>query len=157
MRIPTLDQFPPRPGAYILGLRLTVPLVPGVPPGAGLSLMPGWYAYCGSAQGPGGLRARLRRHARWGKKVHWHVDRVTQITGVSWALAQVNGDEHQLLAVLTDFPGVRVPIPRFGASDCRTCPAHLVALPPGLGAAQIVTQVSADAEDIYIWKDTTQP
>ena len=39
-----------------------------------LSLHRGVYLYVGSARGPGGLAARLRRHARPVDRLHWHVD-----------------------------------------------------------------------------------
>ncbi len=38
---------------------------------------PGFYAYIGSAGGPGGLRARLLRHIRKTKKLRWHIDQIT--------------------------------------------------------------------------------
>jgi Uri superfamily endonuclease len=38
----------------------------------------GRYLYCGSAKGPGGLKARLSRHMRRGKSVRWHVDQLTE-------------------------------------------------------------------------------
>ncbi len=34
----------------------------------------GHYCYVGSAFGPGGLRARLRHHARPAARPHWHID-----------------------------------------------------------------------------------
>jgi hypothetical protein len=36
-----------------------------------------------------------------------------------------------LVRGLLDLPGTSVPLPGFGSSDCRSCPAHLVALPAG--------------------------
>ena len=35
---------------------------------------PGFYVYVGSALGPGGLAARIGRHARQEKAFRWHVD-----------------------------------------------------------------------------------
>ena len=35
---------------------------------------PGWYVYIGSAFGPGGITARVTRHARAAKRLHWHID-----------------------------------------------------------------------------------
>ena len=40
-------------------------------------LAPGCYVYAGSARGPGGIRARVRRHLRPDKTPHWHIDQVT--------------------------------------------------------------------------------
>jgi Uri superfamily endonuclease len=48
----------------------------GRPP---IKLPAGRYLYCGSAKGPGGLKARLSRHTRRGKSVRLHVDQLTEI------------------------------------------------------------------------------
>lgn len=34
----------------------------------------GWYAYWGSAHGPGGLAARIRHHVNLTTRPHWHFD-----------------------------------------------------------------------------------
>ncbi len=50
--------------------------------GRGVELEPGVYAYVGSAFGPGGLAARLRRHlcgAR--RRLWWHIDRLLSSRG----------------------------------------------------------------------------
>jgi len=52
------------PGAYILSIDLAVPLALDIPKFGAATLAPGRYAYCGSAYGPGGLRARIARHLR---------------------------------------------------------------------------------------------
>ncbi|MGE5612498.1 MAG: DUF123 domain-containing protein, partial [Bacillota bacterium] len=61
--------IPATPGAYVLVIRLDR---------AAAGLPAGRYLYCGSARGPGGLRARVGRHMRKGKVVRWHVDRLTE-------------------------------------------------------------------------------
>lgn len=43
----------------------------------------GFYAYVGSAKGPGGLKARIRRHLRKIKKTRWHIDYLTVNNNVS--------------------------------------------------------------------------
>jgi Uri superfamily endonuclease len=61
-------------------------------------LTAGRFLYCGSANGPGGLSARLARHMRHGKSVHWHIDQLTErgiITG-SWIVP--NGRQCELVA-----------------------------------------------------------
>lgn len=127
-------------------------------------LWPGYYVYCGSARGSGGLRPRLGRHLAATKPLRWHVDHLTcavhapppspcacasgVVPGL-WALPLVGAAECALVAALLAAGGeggaggadtggwrVTVPVPGFGASDCRRCPAHLLALhPPGTGAA----------------------
>ena len=39
-----------------------------------LHMLPGIYVYVGSALGPGGLAARVDRHALPEKVLHWHID-----------------------------------------------------------------------------------
>jgi len=86
----------------------------------------GYYAYVGSAQGPGGLGARLRHHLRANNRPHWHIDYLRQIAGIEsiW-FAESNAPlEHHSAAWLGDLPGAAIPALRFGASDC-TCASHL--------------------------------
>jgi Uri superfamily endonuclease len=85
----------------------------------------GRYVYVGSAWGPGGLRARLRRHLREEKRCHWHVDylrAVSRPVGV-W-LAPSRRLECAWAQALRTTPGVRVTASGFGASDCG-CSTHL--------------------------------
>lgn len=117
---PTPDTIPALPGAYVLVIRLDAPLPP---------LVPGRYLYCGSAKGPGGLRARLGRHMKKGKKIRWHVDRLTEAGHVEGAYAFEGENECALVARLSHLP---VPWPGFGSSDCRVCASHLLELPPGM-------------------------
>jgi len=120
-------------GAYVLLIRLPVALTPEIPGRAGAVLAPGRYIYCGSAWGPGGLRARIARHLRAGKPVRWHVDRLTEIGAVEEVAVRVGGQECDLVAAFTA-GGATVALPGFGSSDCRRCPAHLLAAPPGFEA-----------------------
>jgi Uri superfamily endonuclease len=138
------------PGAYILLLRLDeekemrVGRLPAPPArtaelaragtavqGGQLSFPSGWYAYTGSAHGPGGLAARAARHlARAGrsKRIHWHVDYLREhATAVEvWARPGAGPQmECAWAAAMRALPGAQ-PGPRgFGASDCR-CAGHLV-------------------------------
>jgi Uri superfamily endonuclease len=73
------DDAPSLPGAYILAIEITKPVMVTLPDKPGAGLDPGRYLYCGSAKGPGGIRARLGRHMRCGKVVHWHVDHITEL------------------------------------------------------------------------------
>ena len=52
-------QTPAAPGAYVLVIDLAAPLTLTNARADGHVLPPGTYAYCGSAGGPGGLRARI--------------------------------------------------------------------------------------------------
>ena len=121
-----IEMLPPGPGAYLLLLRLDRPLAVDIPTSAGAILPVGWYAYAGSAKGPGGLRARIARHLSVDKPVHWHIDRLTPAAGAIFALAYPRGDECALIAVLFDDGAFAVPLSGFGSSDCRQCQSHLL-------------------------------
>ncbi len=128
------DEPKNRPGAYILVVALDRPLDPGLT-GRSDGLAPGLYAYCGSAYGPGGLAARLARHLRPDKRPHWHIDRLTAAGRILAAYAQPGGSECALMEALRKLPNTRIPLPGFGSSDCRRCPAHLIQVPAGFASA----------------------
>lgn len=98
------------------------------------TLPAGWVVYVGSAQGPGGVRARVQRHLRRHKRRRWHIDALTACLPPQ-ACAFLLGPQRlecrwaQHLAAL---PGAHIPAPGFGSSDCRCgCAAHLIHFPPG--------------------------
>jgi Uri superfamily endonuclease len=92
-----------------------------------VSLTPGLYAYSGSALR--GLRARLARHLRSEKTIHWHVDYLLAITPASAVFVHLGSERLECAAVsaLLSMPGSTRPIARFGSSDCR-CQGHLIAV-----------------------------
>ncbi|HJM50199.1 MAG TPA: DUF123 domain-containing protein [Alphaproteobacteria bacterium] len=131
-----LAGVPEGAGAYALVLDLRAPrrLPQRLAP---QPLAPGPYLYAGSARGPGGPRARLARHLRRQKPRHWHLD---WLTGAPPALVRFYGfaafaaaGECDVVDWLTARGATQVP--GFGASDCRRCQGHLLALSraPGLG------------------------
>ncbi len=122
-----LRDLPPLPGAYVL-LIGTVATVAVSIRGRTARLPPGGYLYCGSAKGPGGIRARVRRHLKARKALRWHVDRLTAAGEIRGVIVAPGGDECDLFARLRARPGCEVPVPGFGSSDCRRCPAHLLAM-----------------------------
>ncbi|MBE9554023.1 MAG: GIY-YIG nuclease family protein [Proteobacteria bacterium] len=121
-------ELPGEPGAYVLLIRLDSELTLDMPSFRGKSLMPGLYAYCGSAYGPGGIRARVSRHLRGGKPLRWHVDRLTAAGRVEQVGILVAGRECDLATELLATGGLQA-LPGFGSSDCRTCAGHLLHLP----------------------------
>ena len=126
-----LNPMPDAPGAYALILRLARETRLDIPALDRPVLSAGLYLYAGSAWGPGGIRARLARHLRRGKARVWHIDHLTEAATVEDVVAFPGGWE----CMIADFAvghGARAPIPRFGASDCRTCEAHLLAVEPDL-------------------------
>lgn len=114
-------EAPAAPGAYALWLRLPGPLA--VKAGGSGALLPaGDYFYCGSANGPGGLRTRLARHWRREKRAHWHVDQITLAGEMLGAFVVEGASECALNAALGALP---IPLPGFGSSDCPRCVSHL--------------------------------
>ena len=91
-----------------------------------LKRRPGVYVYVGSAHGPGGLRARLGHHLRLSISPRWHVDYLRRVTTplAVWTTVDPIRREHQWAAIMSGIRGATLPMPGFGASDCR-CRAHL--------------------------------
>lgn len=89
----------------------------------------GYYAYTGSAFGPGGLAARVGRHLKPDKPKRWHIDYLTTTLPVIrvWQTRHPHTLECTWAAHLQTMKAT-IPAPRFGASDC-TCPAHLFHFP----------------------------
>ena len=88
----------------------------------------GTYIYTGSAMK--GLAARLKRHCRREKKLHWHIDyllalreaRVKEIIIYPPAPGQECRQNQKIAARA----GAAVILRRFGASDCQSgCESHL--------------------------------
>jgi Uri superfamily endonuclease len=121
-----IEQLPPGPGTY--ALLFFAASASDLQAGrlGQLSLSPGWYVYCGSALGTGGLKARLSRHLRPALQ-HWHIDYLKPCTtaGAIWYVLDSHRHEHDWARAFLSLPEARLPFPRFGASDCR-CPAHLI-------------------------------
>ena len=89
-----------------------------------LELEPGFYAYVGSARGPGGLAARLAHHRRRARAPHWHVDYLREQADLHALVPVRTSDDLEcaMAAKVGKMAGWQVP--RFGSSDCR-CPSHL--------------------------------
>lgn len=95
-----------------------------------MELRPGFYAYVGSALGPGGVRARLHHHLRIAARPHWHIDYLRAFCDVVevWVSCDPGRQEHVWAKAIGGLPTADVPMPGFGASDCK-CAAHLFWLP----------------------------
>lgn len=119
------EAAPAEKGAYALLIQLDV-AVPFAQRGGTRLIAPGCYVYAGSANGPGGIRARLRHHLRADKRPHWHVDQLTNAAARVEALALPGGAECAIVARLAEAPGLAPPLAGFGSSDCRVCVSHLL-------------------------------
>lgn len=117
----------PVKGSYVLLLSLNAEAEIVVGRLGPFLLAPGLYAYCGS--GLAGVDARIARHKRREKKLHWHIDYLLQrvdLVGV-WIFRSEQRLECTLAAILANLPDASIPVPRFGSSDCR-CRSHLISL-----------------------------
>ncbi len=127
-----MEGWGKEPGTYLLCFRIEESLRLPVGRLGEHLLTPGVYVYVGSAFGPGGLGARLRRHLRQEKRVHWHIDHLTVrapvsgVIAVKWARL-----EARWAGRLCHHPAASAPIQGFGAGDARSgeCKVHLFALP----------------------------
>ena len=113
-------------GAYLLIARLVEPTSISIARHPNHELAVGWYAYAGSAYGPGGIYARVFRHFRSDKATRWHIDQLTQIASELFAVPVLGGNECALLQAMAAEPGVELSIPGFGSSDCKMCETHLL-------------------------------
>jgi Uri superfamily endonuclease len=122
------EETQDEPGTYALLLRAEEAQSLEVGALGSMTVQPGWYIYVGSAFGPGGLQARVRRHARGDGALHWHVDYLRAVTTLAavWYTHDPERRECTWATILREWGSARVPMDGFGASDCD-CPAHLVA------------------------------
>jgi Uri superfamily endonuclease len=144
-------QIPDTPGSYVLvgGLLEDVEISAGK--FGGLCLKAGVYFYCGSARGPGGLRARINRHFRLDKKKHWHYDHIRShlaLTHVWWGDA--SDSECDLCRWIGKAAQVSFPLAGFGSSDCvRGCRSHLIFIPSGTNLDAVEHYLSKKASGFF--------
>lgn len=131
-----VDTCPRDGGAYAVILRLPAAVTVPVPRPGG-TLPAGLYVYLGAAYGPGGLRARLRRHVNGGGRRHWHLDYLRPAADVLAVAVRPGGSECAWTNALLAGADAGAPLARFGSSDCRRCPAHLLHLPANTAAAKV--------------------
>ena len=112
------------PGTYVLVIHVAQPLAVEVGALGRLAFAAGYYLYVGSALG--GLAARLERHLRAAKRLHWHIDYLLAHSRIAevWWRADSKRRECAWAAALRAWPAI-APFPApFGASDCA-CRTHL--------------------------------
>jgi Uri superfamily endonuclease len=91
-------------------------------------IVPGFYAYVGSAFGAGGLRARIGHHLESTAAPHWHIDYLLGIAEPIevWFSTASQKLEHHWAGLLEKTPNFRISIARFGSSDYhRSRSSHL--------------------------------
>jgi Uri superfamily endonuclease len=144
-----IDKIPILPGAYGIVVRLQEPVRLEIGKFGRVELSNGLYFYGGSAYGPGGLKARLGRHIRAKKSLHWHIDHVTS-RGKFVALGMLeNGNECDLVAAAIAREGAAFPVPSFGSSDCQTCISHMVNLKRASDITKIFDAAKADESWLF--------
>ena len=90
----------------------------------------GIYVYVGSALGhANAIESRVTRHIKKSKKIFWHIDKITSLPQVRISnFFSILADTSIECIISQKFfasGNFSVPIPKFGASDCkRGCPAH---------------------------------
>jgi len=120
-------------GAYLLYFRLRRPALVTAGRLGRQRFEPGRYVYVGSARRHLEQRvARHRRLARTGQgRRHWHIDGVLLHRRFVLANSEAlpGGNECRISAQLAAHPGVTVPVPGFGATDCGAgCRSHFYRL-----------------------------
>ena len=120
-------HIPASGGSYILWLKLNRKRRISVGRLGEHLFQPGFYAYTGSAFGPGGLKARLGHHLKKSERPHWHIDYLKNIATVReiWFSDEPQNLEHLWSNALSQMPNARIPVIAFGSSDC-VCPTHLL-------------------------------
>ena len=109
-------------GGYLILLRLDKVCTISVGRLGSWVAQPGWYVYVGSAMRA--LSARLARHVRLRKRMHWHIDYLRAVADqvIPLAIRSSRREECQIAKTMSKLlsPGPK----GFGSSDCN-CPSHL--------------------------------
>jgi Uri superfamily endonuclease len=113
-------------GIYTLVLRLPAERLVEVGALGTVRFEAGYYAYTGSARGPGGL-ARVRRHllvlAGDNPARRWHIDHLLPLVELEEVVATITGEDIE--CSIARKLGDRLPsVEGFGSTDC-SCPSHL--------------------------------
>ena len=119
-------QFPRARGTYILILRLDRMRTLQIGSLGRFRFPVGYFAYVGSAHGPGGLGGRLKHHLNPSAPSRWHIDTLRKAARLDqvWLTRGEEIQEHAWAALLHESLKGKVPVKGFGSSDCG-CVTHL--------------------------------
>lgn len=109
------------PGIYALLIYVPYDLSLNIGQLGAVDFKRGYYAYVGSALG--GISARVRRHLRGEKRLHWHIDHLLlHARAVDVVAARGRGRKECTVAaeLAKHLPSIK----GFGSSDCN-CESHL--------------------------------
>jgi len=133
-------------GTYTLVVGFDAPATVEVGALGPVTFEQGWYAYTGSAFGPGGF-SRVTRHRELaaGERdaSHWHIDYLLGHPAASVEQAVRTHDADVECAVARALTAEFDPVAAFGASDCD-CNSHLVGAP---ARDELVTAVGRAHDD----------
>ena len=134
-----LEKLPKQAGNYVIVGTSALPFSIEMKKFGLRELPAGYYLYCGSAHGPGGLKSRISRHLERQTKQFWHFDYLKgylKSNRVWWQVNPVNF-ECETAQFLTSLSGASCVITGFGASDCRKgCASHLEYFPDLISVEQ---------------------
>ncbi|CAG1771225.1 hypothetical protein BAC3_01637 [uncultured bacterium] len=113
----TISYLPAEKGSYLLLMKLSEVQSLQIPHLKDYVFTEGYYIYIGSALGPGGIRARVGRHIRKEKKIHWHIDHLTTVADLYSTVLILSPS--RLETLLTGFlmKTDLTPVPGFGCGD----------------------------------------
>lgn len=116
-----------QPGSYALILEVGAPFDLTAGKLGLLSGKAGYYVYCGSAFGPGGIQARTSHHRNHSQRPHWHIDYLKTVAAITeiWYTCDTVKREHDWIDILLNDHSLSIPFKGFGSSDC-TCSSHLL-------------------------------
>jgi Uri superfamily endonuclease len=123
-------------------------------------IIPGFYAYVGSAFGSGGLRARIQHHLESTAEPHWHIDYLLTVASPIevWCATADRKLEHHWADLFENASQFRVPIPRFGASNYhRSRASHLFYSKRRPSFSWFQGQVRARFEDVEVEQHIVLP
>ena len=112
-------------GSYLLILRLAERKTISIGKLGAITFPPGYYIYVGSAMA--NLSARIERHHRLRKNLHWHIDYLRAEAEFHSVLPIRSSDSLECPLAEKMKEIAEWTIPDFGSSDCA-CPSHLFAL-----------------------------
>jgi Uri superfamily endonuclease len=123
-------ELPDCPGTYLLVMEVREGTLIRAGRLGELEISPGWYAYAGSAFGPGGVAARCGHHLWLSARPRWHIDYLRAVSELReiWFSCDSGKREHTWSNLIGKGKGATEPFPGFGASDCG-CWSHLHRFP----------------------------
>lgn len=148
-----LENIPEESGSYMLHARLLKDTSIRIGAIGICKFASGLYFYCGSAHGPGGLRARIHHHLRPSRQPSWHFDYLKPdlIIDAAWFAIFNEPLECSFVESLCRIPQAKQPVRFLGSRDCRKgCFSHLVFFPLNEDLGNIFKSIKSDFDGIKV-------